>query len=119
VAIGPTQQGLDNHDAGGRSAVVPADGLQAVRAREESASAPSGAIVPAPGAGEALQRYRRIAIGLALTDAGCILAALMASYQVRYSMRPMPLAELAVVVTAPLLWVGVFRYLYSSSTRPG
>ena len=33
----------------------------------------------------------------------------MASYQVRYSMRPMPLAELAVVVTAPLLWVGLFR----------
>jgi hypothetical protein len=91
-----------------------------VRARKESASAPSGAIVSAPGAGEALQRYRRIAIGLALTDAGCILAVLIASYQVRYSMRPMPLAELAVVVTAPLLWVGVFRAfnLYAPSISP-
>jgi exopolysaccharide biosynthesis polyprenyl glycosylphosphotransferase len=110
VAIGPGQQGLDNRDAGGRPTGAPAaDRLQAVRARDQSAPAPSGAIVPAPGAGDALQRYRSIAIGLALTDAACILAALMASYQLRYSTRPMPLAELAVVVTAPLLWVGVFR----------
>lgn len=56
-----------------------------------------------------MRRYRRTAIGLALTDVGFTLAALMTSYPVRYSMPPMPLAELAVVVTAPLLWVGVFR----------
>jgi exopolysaccharide biosynthesis polyprenyl glycosylphosphotransferase len=47
---------------------------------------------------------------MALTDAACIVAALLVSYQVRYSsVRPMPLRELAVVVVAPLLWVTVFR----------
>jgi exopolysaccharide biosynthesis polyprenyl glycosylphosphotransferase len=110
VAIGSTQQGLDNHDAEGRPTGVPAgERLQAVHARDESAPDLSGATAPVAGAGDALRRYRTIAIGLALTDAACILVALMASYQMRYSTRPMPLAELAVVVAAPLLWVGVFR----------
>jgi CoA-binding domain len=111
VVIRPTQ-GLDNHDAEGRSTgVLARDRLQAVRAGDDASAAPtpSGTTAPVPGVGGALRRYRTIATGLALTDAACILVALMASYQVRYSMRPMPLAELAVVVAAPLLWVGVFR----------
>jgi exopolysaccharide biosynthesis polyprenyl glycosylphosphotransferase len=62
-----------------------------------------------PGTSEVLRRYRAIAMGLAITDAFCIVAALMISYQLRYSTRPMPVRELVVVVIAPLLWVVVFR----------
>jgi exopolysaccharide biosynthesis polyprenyl glycosylphosphotransferase len=62
-----------------------------------------------PRIGNALRRYRAISLGLAASDAACIVAALMISYQIRYSMRPMPVRELAVVVVAPLLWVAVFR----------
>ena len=62
-----------------------------------------------PHIGERLRRYRAIAVGLAATDAACIVAALMISYQVRYSMRPMPMRELAIVAIAPFLWVAVFR----------
>jgi exopolysaccharide biosynthesis polyprenyl glycosylphosphotransferase len=62
-----------------------------------------------PHIGERLRRYRAIAMGLAATDAACIVAALMISYQVRYSMRPMPMRELAIVAIAPFLWVAVFR----------
>jgi exopolysaccharide biosynthesis polyprenyl glycosylphosphotransferase len=59
--------------------------------------------------GDTLRRYRAISMGLAATDAACIVAALTLAYQVRYSMRPMPPRELAVVMVAPLLWVAVFR----------
>jgi lipopolysaccharide/colanic/teichoic acid biosynthesis glycosyltransferase len=62
-----------------------------------------------PRIGDRLRRYRAIAMGLAVTDAACIVAALLISYQVRYSMRPMPMRELAIVAIAPLLWVAVFR----------
>jgi exopolysaccharide biosynthesis polyprenyl glycosylphosphotransferase len=62
-----------------------------------------------PRAGDALRRYRAIAISLAFSDAACIVAALIAIYQIRYSTRPMPARELAVVVVAPMLWVAAFR----------
>ena len=60
-------------------------------------------------AGDALRRYRQISMGLAVTDAACIVAALLLVYQVRYSARPMPLRELVVVLVAPLLWITAFR----------
>jgi exopolysaccharide biosynthesis polyprenyl glycosylphosphotransferase len=62
-----------------------------------------------PGRSKVLRRYRATSMGLAVTDAFCIVAALMISYQLRYSTRPMPVRELVVVVIAPLLWVVVFR----------
>jgi exopolysaccharide biosynthesis polyprenyl glycosylphosphotransferase len=62
-----------------------------------------------PSVGDALLWYRTISVGLAVTDAACVLVALLVSYQVRYSMRPMPARELAVVLVAPVLWVAVFR----------
>jgi exopolysaccharide biosynthesis polyprenyl glycosylphosphotransferase len=62
-----------------------------------------------PRIGDALERYRAISLGLAFSDALCIVVALMTSYQIRYGMRPMPLRELAVVVVAPWLWITVFR----------
>jgi exopolysaccharide biosynthesis polyprenyl glycosylphosphotransferase len=60
-------------------------------------------------AGGALRRYRAISMGLAVSDAACIVTALIVSYQIRYSARPMPALELAVVLVAPLLWVAAFR----------
>ncbi len=57
----------------------------------------------------ALRRYRTISMGLALSDVVCVVGALMISYRIRYSTRPMPVQELAVVLVAPILWVGVFR----------
>jgi exopolysaccharide biosynthesis polyprenyl glycosylphosphotransferase len=62
-----------------------------------------------PRIGDAARRYRAISIGLAVTDTACIVAALMIAYQLRYSVRPMPVRELAVVAIAPLLWIAVFR----------
>jgi exopolysaccharide biosynthesis polyprenyl glycosylphosphotransferase len=88
------------------------DDLRLLTAPDGPVDAPDGArpegTTREPRTGGALRRYHTVAIGLALTDAVCILAALMASYEVRYSHRPMLSAELAVVVVAPLLWVGVF-----------
>jgi exopolysaccharide biosynthesis polyprenyl glycosylphosphotransferase len=59
--------------------------------------------------GGPLRRYRAISTGLAVSDAACIVMALMVSYQVRYSARPMEVLELAVVLVAPLLWVAAYR----------
>ena len=89
------------------------DQLQLVMARG-GAAYPNDNGSP-PRIGDALRRYRAISMGLAVTDAACILAALLIAYQIRYSMRPMPARELVVVVVAPLLWVTVFRafHLYS------
>jgi exopolysaccharide biosynthesis polyprenyl glycosylphosphotransferase len=60
-------------------------------------------------AGDTLRRYRQISMGLAVSDAACIVAALLFAYQIRYSTRPMPVRELVVVIVAPLLWVAAFR----------
>jgi len=48
-------------------------------------------------------------MGLAASDAACILTAMIVVYQLRYSTRPMPARELAVVLVAPLLWIAAFR----------
>jgi exopolysaccharide biosynthesis polyprenyl glycosylphosphotransferase len=94
--------------AGGAPAnLIAADQLQVISAHGDAAH-PNGYGLRSR-AGEALRRYRAISIGLAVTDAACIVAALIAIYQVRYSMRPMPVRELAVVIVAPLLWVAAFR----------
>jgi exopolysaccharide biosynthesis polyprenyl glycosylphosphotransferase len=61
-----------------------------------------------PGGG-ALRRYHHIAIGLVISDAACIVLALLSSYFLRYSGRPMPGEEIAVIVLAPLLWCAVFQ----------
>jgi exopolysaccharide biosynthesis polyprenyl glycosylphosphotransferase len=57
----------------------------------------------------ALRRFRDIGAGLAVSDAACVVLALVSSYFLRYSGRPMPVGEIAVVVLAPLLWVAVFQ----------
>jgi exopolysaccharide biosynthesis polyprenyl glycosylphosphotransferase len=102
------------HDPAGvaaRAAVT--DDLRVLPAHQGLVNGASGARGNGAGLGPrtagALQRYRTISIGIALSDALCVIAALLVSYQLRYSMRPMPVRELAVVVVAPLLWVAVFR----------
>jgi exopolysaccharide biosynthesis polyprenyl glycosylphosphotransferase len=57
----------------------------------------------------ALGRYHRISVGLAASDAVCIVVALVSAYFLRYSDRPMPTGEIAVIVLTPVLWVGVFQ----------
>jgi exopolysaccharide biosynthesis polyprenyl glycosylphosphotransferase len=61
-----------------------------------------------PRSGGALRRYRAIARWLAVSDAACILAALLGAYAVRYPDRHLPGGELAAIALAPLVWVGVF-----------
>jgi exopolysaccharide biosynthesis polyprenyl glycosylphosphotransferase len=88
--------------------------------REPTADAPGGVLTGVVNgrpnghgalarAGGAVRRYRAISMGLAASDAACIVTALIVIYQVRYSTRPMPARELAVVLVAPLLWVAAFR----------
>ena len=76
----------------------------AVEARPHSASEPA----PVPAGGSALRRYRRIAVGLALSDALCVVVALVASYVLRYPGHLVPAREAVVIALAPLVWIGVF-----------
>ena len=39
----------------------------------------------------------------------CIVVALVSAYFLRYSGRPMPAGEIAVIVLTPIIWVGVFQ----------
>jgi exopolysaccharide biosynthesis polyprenyl glycosylphosphotransferase len=57
----------------------------------------------------ALRRYHHISVGLAVSDALCIVVALVSSYHLRYSGRPVPDGEIAVMLLAPLLWVAVLH----------
>jgi exopolysaccharide biosynthesis polyprenyl glycosylphosphotransferase len=56
----------------------------------------------------ALRRYRRIAVGLAVSDAVAVVAALLASYAVRYPGDLVPAREAVVIALAPVVWVLVF-----------
>jgi exopolysaccharide biosynthesis polyprenyl glycosylphosphotransferase len=64
---------------------------------------------PAEPGSSALRRYHRISVGLAVSDAACIMVALVTAYFLRYSGRPVPAGEIAVIVLTPVLWVGVFQ----------
>ena len=66
-------------------------------------------LVSAVGTG-ALRRYRGISVGLAVSDAACVVLALVTSYYLRYPVvHMMPLRESIAVALSPLLWVGVFQ----------
>jgi exopolysaccharide biosynthesis polyprenyl glycosylphosphotransferase len=104
-----------------RASVAQAWGTMAVEPmHDRTADVPGGALTGAVDgqpngyrvlgrASGALRRYRAISVCLAVSDAACILMALIVVYQVRYSTRPMLARELAVVLVAPLLWVAAFR----------
>jgi len=76
-------------------------------------SAPPPTTPSRPGSGTAgagaLQRYRQVALGLALSDAVCVVVALLASYALRYSGELVPAPEAAVIALAPLVWIVVFH----------
>src|SRR4029453_18193256 len=59
--------------------------------------------------GGALRRYHHVTMGLAVSDAICVVVALVSAYFLRYSGRPMPAGEIAVIVLTPIIWVGVFQ----------
>ena len=74
------------------------------RARAGEAQLP-----PASTSGvSALRRYRHVAVGLALTDALAVVAALLGSYALRYPGHVVSAREAVVVALAPLVWIGVF-----------
>jgi exopolysaccharide biosynthesis polyprenyl glycosylphosphotransferase len=106
MAAGPMHNQTTDALEEARPGLLGAEQLQLVMAR--GAVRPNGGGLR-PRVGDALRRYRAISMGLAATDAACIVAALLVIYQVRYSTRPMPARELAVVVVAPLLWIAAFR----------
>ena len=56
----------------------------------------------------ALRRYRQVAVGLALSDAVCVVVALLASYALRFSGELVPAREAVVITLAPLVWIVVF-----------
>jgi len=101
-----------SHDAPRSGAPVASEDLTLVWAGETAPGEPRGeaALSLARDSGT-LRRYQRISLGLAVSDALCVVAALVVSYYLRYPwpVRPMPAGETAVVVLAPLLWVGVFH----------
>jgi exopolysaccharide biosynthesis polyprenyl glycosylphosphotransferase len=77
-------------------------------ARDPGSGAGPGPPGPPVGGG-ALRRYHEIAVGLALSDALCVVVALAAAYQLRYPDRPMLVGETVVMLLAPILWVAVFQ----------
>jgi exopolysaccharide biosynthesis polyprenyl glycosylphosphotransferase len=64
--------------------------------------------VAATPTGGALRRYHEIAMGLAFSDAICVVVALVASYALRYPGQIVPAREAVVVALAPLVWIAVF-----------
>jgi exopolysaccharide biosynthesis polyprenyl glycosylphosphotransferase len=81
--------------------------LPEVRAGEVRLRAASGS-ASVPAGGGALRRYRRVAVGLVVSDALCVMVALLASYALRYPGEPVPAREAVVIALAPLVWIVVF-----------
>jgi exopolysaccharide biosynthesis polyprenyl glycosylphosphotransferase len=74
----------------------------------DEAGVASAAASPTSPAGAALRRYRRVAVGLVLSDALSVVLALTASYALRYSGQLVPVREAVVIALAPLVWIVVF-----------
>jgi exopolysaccharide biosynthesis polyprenyl glycosylphosphotransferase len=79
------------------------------RARPAATQASTTGPAPAPAGGGALRRYREIALGLAVSDAVCVVVALVAAHHLRYPGRPLLAGETAVLVIGPFLWLAVFQ----------
>jgi exopolysaccharide biosynthesis polyprenyl glycosylphosphotransferase len=56
-----------------------------------------------------LRRYRNIAIGLAVTDFGCVVAALFLARFLRFSNHDLPAIYSAAMIVGGLLWVPIFQ----------
>ncbi len=91
---------LYNHSAAEEFNGARAGQTRLVDAESGPASVPAG--------GGALRRYRHVAIGLALSDALCVVVALVGSYALRYPGELVPGPEAVALALAPLLWYVVF-----------
>ena len=91
------------HDNGSSNAQELSE-AQAGKAGLRAASRPASV----PPGGAALRRYRKVAMGLALSDALCVILALLASYALRYPGELVPVREAVVISIAPLVWIVVF-----------
>jgi len=103
------QIGADTFYDNGSSTAKQLNHARAGRARLHPAAGPPAA-GPAPVAagGGALRRYRQVALGLAVSDAVCVVVALLASYSLRYPGQLVPAREAVVITLAPLVWIVVF-----------
>ena len=63
----------------------------------------------APSPSVATRRYRKIALGLAASDAAAICMALILSYWLRFGVGLLHVPELLLIGTAPLVWILVFQ----------
>ena len=57
----------------------------------------------------ALRRYRSIALRLAVTDALCLIAALLLAWVARFGFTVLPVGYFAVVLTGPIIWLAIFH----------
>jgi exopolysaccharide biosynthesis polyprenyl glycosylphosphotransferase len=94
-------------NCGGAGRVKDLQLIQAGRATSTAGAEHQTGAEKAPGSG-ALARYRTIAKELALSDAVCVVVALLASYSLRYPGQFMPVREAIVVALAPIVWIAVF-----------
>lgn len=85
------------HASNGSSLVL-ADG------RPASETAPRVRVVSG-----APERYRQIGRWIAITDAACLVVALLTSYLIRWDMGNLPVSYLALVAVMPIVWFWVFR----------
>ena len=70
--------------------------------RDEAPAGEARLHVASPAGGGAPRRYRHVAMGLALSDALCVVVALVASYALRYPGELVPAREAVVIALAPL-----------------
>jgi exopolysaccharide biosynthesis polyprenyl glycosylphosphotransferase len=64
-------------------------------------------VTPVPSA--TIRRYRGICLSMAASDGIVVCLALAFAYWVRHGVGTLPLAELVLIVAAPLVWVLVFQ----------
>jgi exopolysaccharide biosynthesis polyprenyl glycosylphosphotransferase len=94
--------------------IVVAEGdVQVIHALGGVAQPTDGAsVLVLVGAGKqaaTLDRYRAIAAGMVVSDAFCILIALLLSYFLRFHRTPLPLEYALAAVLAPAAWVATFH----------
>lgn len=81
--------------------------------QERYARSPMPILSPSLASGKAIrsrvrQRYARLALFMATTDALCLLLALLLAYLIRFGNVPISGEFAAVMALAPALWLGVF-----------
>jgi len=91
-----------------RSGVI--GGLELYRAGKANAAGSDRTPVLRATATSALRRYRGISVGLAVSDALCVVIALVSSYYLRYPAAELiSVPEAITVAISPLVWVLVFH----------